>query len=69
MTIVLVELNIVAIVCDIGLDAFQLVHRRKEIVLEHKQILGATDASDIPGYIHLAVLAAARHTVSAYHMD
>ena len=34
MTIVLVGINIIAIVLDIGLDVFQLVHRGKEIVLE-----------------------------------
>ena len=68
MTIVLVELNIIAIVLDIGLDVFQLVHRGKEIVLEHKQIVGVTDASDIVGYMYLVPAAAARDTVSAYHM-
>jgi hypothetical protein len=68
MTIVLVGIKRIAIALDIGLDVFQLVHRGKEIVLEHKQILGVTDVSDIVGYMYLAPSAALRHTVSAYHM-
>ena len=61
MTIVLVGIKRIAIALDIGLDVFQLVHRGKEIVLEHKQIVGVTDVSDIVGYMYLAPSAALRH--------
>ena len=69
MTIVLVELNIISNVRDIGLDVIQLAHRRKETVVDNKQIHGVTDASAIPGYMYLVPAAAARDTVSATHMD